>query len=336
LARIYHLSASERPAKLRLLVLMAPGDLAANTPIDCLLEHSDIDLDLYYVSEDGLFASPIPAHDVLMVGLSEADENQALLAALSPALAGWPKPIINLPDNIPSVGREAASLMLQNVPGLFLPKTEAVDRATLQALATGMGDLGEVFPEICFPVILRPVGSHAGRDLERIDNAELIADYLSRIPGNDFFISRFIDYRGQDGLYRKFRVALIAGRPFACHMAISSHWMVHYVNAGMYEEEAKRAEEARFMANFADFSLRHRVALDAIFRRTGLHYVCIDCAETLDGDLLVFEIDHAMVVHAMDPEDLFPYKQPHMEKVRQAFREFALGLVAGHEAKAAA
>ena len=44
LQRIYQLPAAIQPAKFRLLLLMVPGDLAANTPLDCLLEHSDIDL----------------------------------------------------------------------------------------------------------------------------------------------------------------------------------------------------------------------------------------------------------------------------------------------------
>ena len=35
----------------------------------------------------------------------------------------------------------------------------------------------------------------------------------------------------------------------------------------------------------------------------------------------MFEIDHAMVVHAMDSEQLFPHKQTHMLKVKTAFRE---------------
>ena len=144
----------------------------------------------------------------------------------------------------------------------------------------------------------------------------------------EFFHSRFIDYSSNDGLFRKYRIAMIDGEPFACHMGVSSHWMVHYVNAGMYEDAAKREEEARFMENFADFAARHRAALAAIHERNRLDYICIDCAETADGRLLIFEADHCMVVHAMDPEDLFPYKQVHMLKVKNAFREFLFRLKA--------
>lgn len=327
--RVYYRLAYQQPAKLRLLMLMAPGDLAANTPLDCLLEDSDIDLIFYYVTPGAPLALPIPEHDALMVAISESDEDRDLLTLLGPALAHWPKPVINAPQNIPTVGRAAASTLLQNVPGLLIPPTLRASRPVLADIASGNARLTELFEGCDFPIILRPVGSHAGRGLEKIECAEDIAAYLGRVDGADFFLSRFIDYSGKDGLYRKFRIALIDGGAFACHMAVSSDWMIHYVNAGMYEDAQKRAEEASFMEHFEDFSQRHRLALDAIYRRTKLDYVCIDCAETPDGQLLVFEIDHAMVVHAMDPEEMFPYKRHHMLKVLNAFRDFVLRLTSG-------
>ncbi|HMK67167.1 MAG TPA: hypothetical protein VK433_01370, partial [Stellaceae bacterium] len=124
-----------------------------------------------------------------------------------------------------------------------------------------------------------------------------------------------------DGLFRKYRIVLIEGRPYASHGAISSHWMIHYLNAGMRESAEKRAEEARWMAEFDhDFALRHGDALRALAERVGLDYFAIDCGETPDGRLLIFEVDVAMIVHAMDPPDLFPYKQPAMQKLFAAFR----------------
>ena len=332
LKQVYHLAASRQPAKLRLLMLMVPGDLSANTPLDCLLENSDIDLDCYYVSPGVPLALPIPEHDALIVAISESDKNHELLATLEQTLAAWPKPVINAPQHIPSVGRAVASSLLQDAPGVLIPATLRASRSALQAIATGTARLPDLFDDCNFPIILRPVGSHAGVDLDKIEGPDEIASYLAGVNAIEFFLSRFIDYRGKDGLFRKMRVALIDGAPFACHMAVSSDWMIHYVNAGMYEEEWKRGEEASFMAHFDDFVQRHRQALDAIFRRTKLDYVCIDCAETADGQLLVFEIDHAMVVHAMDPEDQFPYKQLHMQKVKDAFRDFLLRLTAPHTA----
>lgn len=331
--RAYHLTASEQPAKLRLLMLMAPGDLAANTPLDCLLENSDIDLDFYYVSPDASLISPIPEHDALIVAMSESAENCGILASLEQTLAHWPKPVINAPQNIPATERNTASMLLQNAPGLLIPLTLRASRPALLNIATGNTRLHELFEDCDFPVIARPVGSQAGRDLDKIDSSEGMAAYLAKVDEAEFFLSRFIDYSGKDGLFRKFRVAMIDGVAFACHMAVSSNWMIHYVNAGMYEDVRKRAEEAYFMEHFDDFAQRHRSALDAIYRRTKLDYFCIDCAETREGQLLVFEVDHIMVVHAMDPEGLFPYKLPHMQKVQKAFRDFLFRLTSGRTPK---
>jgi hypothetical protein len=75
------------------------------------------------------------------------------------------------------------------------------------------------------------------------------------------------------------------------------------------------------MAEFdQDFARRHARALDALAKRVGLDYFGIDCGETPAGELLIFEVDVAMIVHAMDPPDLFPYKGPQMRKVFEAFR----------------
>jgi hypothetical protein len=104
-------------------------------------------------------------------------------------------------------------------------------------------------------------------------------------------------------------------------MAITDQWMIYYLNANMKESAAKRAEEARFMAEFdRDFARRHARAFEALAERVGLEYFGIDCGETPEGELLIFEADVAMIVHDMDPPDLFPYKRPQMRKVFDAFR----------------
>jgi len=58
----------------------------------------------------------------------------------------------------------------------------------------------------------------------------------------------------------------------------------------------------------------------SVHGRFGLEYLVIDCAETPDGALFVFEVDAGAIVHSMDPPDMFPYKVPAMQKVFQAFQ----------------
>ena len=157
--------------------------------------------------------------------------------------------------------------------------------------------------------------------LVKLETASAIEAYLHEWADAEFYLAPFVDYSCRDGLFRKCRIAIIDGHPFVCHMAISQHWMIHYLNADMRNDAAKRAEEARFMANFdSDFGALHAAAFRTIADRSGLKYLPIDCGETQDGKLLVFEVGTAMIVHSMDPPDLFPYKRPQMEKVFKAFQ----------------
>ena len=56
-------------AKIKLLAIMGPGDLMANTPLEFLLENSDVALDILYVAP-GLPLPPVlPEHDVLFVAI---------------------------------------------------------------------------------------------------------------------------------------------------------------------------------------------------------------------------------------------------------------------------
>jgi len=141
-----------------------------------------------------------------------------------------------------------------------------------------------------FPIIVRPRGSHAGVGLAKIDDREAMACYLDQRQEEEFFIARFVDYSGDDGLFRKYRVVFVDGEPYACHMAIADRWDIWYLNAKMSESADKRLEEETFMRTFdVGFAHRHHAALAGVAGRIGLDYFTVDCAETRSGSLLIFE-----------------------------------------------
>jgi hypothetical protein len=305
---------------LRLLAFMAPGDFMANAPLEFLLDGSNVTLDLFYIVPEQGRPAVIPEHDLAIVAVGESDDNRPVLRDVAALIRSWPRPVLNAPGRIDRLSRDAASALLASTAGTAIPVTTRIERAQLLHIGCGETTLDTFLPAAAFPMIARPIGSHAGDGLSKLDDTAAVAAYLEGRQEQEFYISPFVDYRGPDGLFRKYRIVLIDGRPYASHMAISQHWMVHYLNAGMTESAAKRAEEARFMAAFdSDFAVKHRVALRAIAERVGLEYFAIDCGETPDGRLLLFEADVAMIVHAMDPPDMFPYKAPQMRKVFDAF-----------------
>jgi len=307
-------------ANLRLLALMAPGQLMDNAPLEFLLEDADVDFDMVYLSPDEMQLPALPEHDVLLVAMGQAERNHGLLHRLEGWLKDWPRPVINAPARIIDTTREGAYARLHGCPGLAVPASRRIEREALAQLAAGQTDIGALLGA-GFPIIIRPLDSHAGKGLSRLDGPDDVAAYLAGMADAVFHIGSYVDYRSPDGHFRKYRIALIDGQPFAGHMGISDHWIIHYLNAGMGENAWKRNEEAAFMDGFVDgFASRHAVGLRAMHEAMGLDYLLIDCAETQDGKLLVFEVDTGAIIHDLDPPELYPYKSGHMHKLFDAFR----------------
>jgi len=310
---IYRVVSPSAP-KIRLLALVGDGDPIDNTPIDFLVEHSDIQLDLLFISsENENYPSvSLTDYDVIFVALCESAKNRPVLRKLKKRLLFWRRPYINHPEKILNCARHKTAQLLQNIPGLFTPQTYRTRR--------------EQVGEFMLPLTLRPIDTHKGESFEKINSPDELKHYLNHHPENDeFYISEFVDYQSHDGLYRKLRIALIDRKPFICHLAISENWIVHYTTSKMEFSEQKRAEEKAVMENFdGDFAVRHGGALSVMADRLDLDYVVIDCAETQDGDLLLFEADTRCWVHATDPVDIFPYKPAIMQKAFDAFRALLL------------
>ena len=321
LCRIYRYPPTiPAPNPIRLLVLKAAGDFMANLPIEFLLDNSAVTADIVYALPGRPLPNPIPDHDVTLVAVAESDDNQALLREMAVSLRHWRRPIINRPERISRLSRDGTWDLLNGAPGVEMPRNVRIDRSELLNVAGNHGGFEGAFAGIGFPIVIRPVASHAGDGLQKFERAPELDGYLKSRLEREFFIAPYVNYRGNDGRFRKYRVVIIDGKPFACHMAVSDHWMVHYLNADMRIHADRRSEEEQFMLRFdKEFAIKHGAALAAIAERCGLDYLPLDCGETQDGRLLIFESGTNMIVHSMDPEELFPYKPAHIRKLYTAF-----------------
>jgi glutathione synthase/RimK-type ligase-like ATP-grasp enzyme len=294
----------------RILAFVTAGDFMTNTPIDFLLRGSDAVLILHFVDATTESLTDLPTHDAAFMAIGEAPENAPVLRVMARLLQDFPAPVFNRNvAQIARLDRVSVSDMLAGEPSILAPKTLRVARDDLVAMEAAD-----------FPLILRPIGSHAGAGLCKIDDAAALMDWLRLSQEAEAYVAPFVDYRGADGFYTKARVVQICGRPYASHLAQSPHWMVHYLNANMAQNPDRRAAEAAWMARFdLDFAQRHAAAFAALYQIIGLEYFGIDCAELPDGRLLVFEADVAMIVHDMDDAAVFPYKKPVMQKLFAGF-----------------
>ena len=318
--QLFRSPCAAKPPQLRVLALAAATDIGSNTPIEFLLENSGIELTTLYVMPDIDWPDWLPDHDVAMVIASDSDDCRAALDKIAHAMTHWPRPMLNSPQRICHLDRDKLHVLLTGVEGLEIPQTVCVTRDHLAMLAQSALALTNIACDIAYPIIVRPRGAHAGKGLARLDDASAIERYLDEHAQESFFISRFVDYRNDDGLFRKYRIVVIDGQAYACHLAIADRWDIWYMNAGMSASADKRREEAAFMQDFdSGFAQRHCAALSGLSKRIGLDYFTIDCAETKDGSLLIFEADNTAIVHDMDRPDIFPYKAPQMRKVFDAF-----------------
>jgi hypothetical protein len=308
------------PRTLRLLAFMRPGDFMANTPLDFLLEESGVELIQYYLDGPPSL-DQVPDHDVAFLAIGESAEAAPLLAQLEGVFDAWPRPVLNSrPALIAALTRDGVCEQLSGCDALLSPAVRRVGRDELRRVVAGEPPVEALGAG--YPFIIRPCGTQAGVGMAKIGSAGELQAYAAEQPAEDFYVTAFVDYSESDGLFRKHRIVFIRGRPFLSHMAVSSRWMVHYLNADMEESAANRAEEAVAMETFdTGFAARHADAFRYLCETYPFDYFGIDCAETKDGRLLVFEADVAMIVHAMDPAETYPYKKPAMAKLFAAFVE---------------
>ena len=280
-----------RPPSRSVLMLAVPGDFQANLPLDRLFDDDTALHTLWLSDPEAVLRDPagampphLPAVDCVFIAIAEDVRHVRALRAADALAGAVGAPTINAGERIARLSRAGTAELLRDLPDAVVPSHHLI----------GHGDASP----IAFPVIIRPLGSHAGQGLRRLESAaELEAYRADNRETARFTVAPFVDYRGGDGAWRKYRVIFVDGVAYPLHLAIHDDWAVWYYNAGM-DCAAKQAEEQLFLDDLhAAFPPRAVAALRRLARRVGLDYFGLDCGVMPDGRLLVFEIETGMIVH---------------------------------------
>ncbi|MDR3515651.1 MAG: tetratricopeptide repeat protein [Azospirillaceae bacterium] len=305
-----------------ILVLEAVGDWQANVPHGFLLDPQVSTIHRLFLTEGQSFRDlvSLPPHDVVFNAIAEPDRTAGTLALAARLLEGYPKPVINDPRKVARTGRDAVAQALADpalaghdqilVPRMLRLRRDQLIGPDAAGFLAAHGVTGTI--------LARPVGTHAGDDLARLDNIAALHDYVAALDADHFFVCPFVDYRDPDGFYRKYRLIFVEGQAYPFHMAVSPRWMVHYYNAPMLENAWMRAEEEAFLADHRTRFGALQPALDAIARTVDLDYFGLDCGVTADGRLLLFEVDVGIIVHLLDSKEHFPYKHRYVPRIFDA------------------
>jgi tetratricopeptide (TPR) repeat protein len=313
--------AAKFPADFRVLALYAP--FAGNTPTEYLFKDAAYDTDTFALVAASEVDAELLKKDVhLVVNLiSDADQAEAVLPLAADLAGRLGKPTVNDPRKIQRTTRDAVAALLAGIPGCVVPKVLRQNAGADLSIAT----LHAALPSSS-AILARPVGTHGGDDFEKIEDPVKLTALLAQCPETDRYLIEYIDYRSTDGYFRKYRFIFVDDRILPYHLAIGNDWKVHHVSTDMVNQPWMQREEEAFLSDpAAVFSPAHYQALRAIQQRVGLDYFGIDCGLDGSGNLVVFEVNASMLVHARNEE--FPYKARFVQDIKLAFdamlRKFA-------------
>jgi glutathione synthase/RimK-type ligase-like ATP-grasp enzyme len=260
---------------------------------------------------------PLPPHQVVFNAIGDADLVAPALAAAQSLLAGTAARVINPPAAVLATGR-ADHVRLSRLPGVVTPATVTLPRELLASPEAAATVARHGFR---FPLLLRTPGFHTGRHFLRVESPEALPAAVAELPGKELTVIEFLDARGAGGKVRKYRVMMIDGELYPLHVAISSHWKVHYFTADMADQAEHRAEDAEFLENMpAVLGPRAMQALAGIQATLDLDYAGIDFGLSGTGDLLLFEANATMVVNPPEPDERWAYRRPAVERIFAAVR----------------
>ena len=290
----------------RVLLLYAPLPWRMNTRFDFLLQTLPYDV-LYLTSDEVLDAIDASHYQRIVSCIGAHDVASDARAILTRWIRRSGMRVSNPPEGIEALSRTSLAPSLQGLPGFFAAPTMRVARDSLAELA--------------LPTIIRPPDSHAGRGLARLTTPENLAEYLRNHDELEFDVSAYIEYRSDDGYYRKFRIVIIDGIAYPYHLAISQHWMVHYLSADMKSDAWRRDEEAAFLADPSSHIAHFATRFSSLATHLGLEYCALDCT-MIGDDIFVFEIDATMLIHVREDDPIFAYRVPYVETIAKNAREW--------------
>jgi hypothetical protein len=164
-----------------------------------------------------------------------------------------------------------------------------------------------------------------GQHFVRVEAATELAAAVAELPGDELMAIEYLDARGTDGNWRKFRVMIVDGRLYPLHLAISENWKIHYFSADMANRPDHRAEDARFLADMPGvLGAKAMAALERVQQELRLNYGGIDFGLSPEGELLLFEANATMIVQQPDEGEHWDYRRPAVERIHIAVRQMLL------------
>ena len=299
-------------------VLILSGSDEGNVPIEHILPQQSITRVWWFVGHATKpLGETLPPYDIVFNGIGDPDLTAASGANIAAFLRTCGKPVMNAPASVARTRRDVLPTLLQDLDDIVVPR---VKRLTAPRNGASIARLAAE-PDMALPLLLRPAGSHGGAGVIRINTWEDLDPYALE-AAEIWYLSEYVDCRSADGFVRKYRVAFVDGAPYPYHLAISEHWMVHYLSADMEGHAWKLREEAVFLADWrAAIGTRAADAIAAIGKRLELDFGGVDFGILPDGRAVIFEANATMLIHPESDAGPLAFKNPSVRNIVNAMQD---------------
>jgi len=214
-------------------------------------------------------------------------------------------PFFNIPSRVMETTRDNIYRLLQGIDDLSVPKTVKIEPKSPQDIYNTIKKEG-----FAFPIIFRQAGEHGGIGTIRVDD-DTEQFYPFALDGRAYYLTQFVEYAEEDGLYKKYRLIVVDGKAYLRHVKVSAGWMVHHFSQVENPEKLQQISAQRFSDNQKSI----QKVVTKIYDKLQLDYFGIDCYIDEKMNIMIFEINPSMGVFLQAKGDIF---SKNVDKIRQA------------------
>ena len=238
--------------------------------------------------------------------IADADSHRIALHKTAQLLINFPDiPLFNHPKDVLKTTRDNTYRLLHDIEGLVVPKTVSISPSSPQEIHDMVAS-----EEIGYPFIFRGAGSHGGENTTLV-TSENEMFYAYALDGKKpYYITQYVDYADSDGIYTKYRFAIVDGDVFIRHVIFKDHWMIHSRSREFMQKEKYYLQKEADLLKTFETTLKPQIAplMETIAKRVGLDYFGMDCHIDTQGNILLFELNANMNIlynNAKDPDNIW-------------------------------
>ncbi len=256
------------------------------------------------------------------------------ISGLTELMDSFVVPVVNHPSKVVQTGRDTCAKLLQNIPGVVVPKTarfSAVGKTPEQLVE-------EIEAQFTYPLITRLLTAQKGMGMTKVDSRHELIEWRSSDAPKIFFVTEFVDSRKDDEFYRKLRAAFVGEEIIITRVDFDPNWKVHGGRQGrrvsFYLENTHLLEREKIICADPERELGRAAlqALRAIRDRMPLDIFGIDFEVDAGGRVVFYEANATMNLLTIARNEVANPKEAD-DRLKQAFQRYLMSLAAGRQQK---